>query len=88
MSWRTGSKLFAEMWPLIQSHITNREHRIEFTARLLKQMVRDDMDPYDVEDIHPDVRAAMRQAGIEISEPERYRDEDADGGKKKKWWKF
>jgi hypothetical protein len=26
-------------------------------------MVKDDMDPYDVEDIHPDVRAAMRKAG-------------------------
>ena len=50
MGWRTGSKLFAEMWPLIQAHITDREHRIEFTAHLLK----DDMDAFDVEDIHPD----------------------------------
>ena len=75
MSWRTGSKLFAEIWPLIQSHITDREHRIEFTAHLLELMVRDDMDPFDVEDIHPEVRAAMRQAGIEISEPGRYHDE-------------
>ena len=87
MSWRTGSKLFAEMWPLIQSHITDRDHRIEFTAHLLKQMVKDDMDAFDVEDIHPDVRAAMRQAGIEISDPERYKDEDTAGGTKK-WWKF
>jgi hypothetical protein len=37
MSWRTGSKLFAEMWPLIQSHITDREHRIEFTAHPMRQ---------------------------------------------------
>jgi len=88
MSWRTGSKLFAEMWPLIQSHIADREHRIEFTAQLLKQMVKDDMDAFDVEDIHPDVRAAMRQAGIEISEPERYKDDDASAGGTKKWWKF
>jgi len=88
MSWRTGSKLFAEMWPLIQSHIQDREHRIEFTASLLKQMVRDDMDPFDVEDIHPDVRVAMRQAGIEIRDPDRCKDEDAGGGGKRKWWKF
>jgi len=87
MSWRTGSKLFAEMWPLIQEHITDREHRIEFTANLLKQMVRDDMDPFDVEDIHPDVRAAMRHAGIELSDPERYKDEDTGPGPNK-WWKF
>jgi hypothetical protein len=88
MSWRTGSKLFAEMWPLIQSHIQDREHRIEFTANLLKQMVRDDMDPFDVEDIHPDVRAAMQRAGFEVSEPERYKDEGPGAEGKKKWWKF
>jgi hypothetical protein len=34
------------------------------------------MDPFDVEDVHPDVRAAMRHAGIELSEPERYQDEE------------
>ncbi len=85
MSWRSGSKLFAEMWPLIQANIPDREHRVDFTARLLQQMVRDDMDPFDVEDLHSDVRAAMRRAGIEIREPERYPDEGApeqgrDGG--------
>jgi hypothetical protein len=88
MSWRSGSKLFVEMWPLIQANIPNREHRIEFTGHILKQMVKDDMDPVEVEDIHPEVRAAMRQAGIEISEPERYKDDDAAGGEKKKWWKL
>ncbi len=70
MSWRSGSKLFAEMWPLIQANIPDREHRVDFTARLLRQMVRDDMDPFDVEDLHSDVRAAMHRAGIEISGPE------------------
>ncbi len=86
MSWRSGSKLFSEMWPLIQSNITDREHRVEFTAHLLKRMVRDDMDPYDVEDIHPDVRAAMRKAGIAISEPKRYKEDD--NSPRKLWWKF
>jgi len=66
--------LFCEMWPLIQANIPKREHRIDFTARLLKLFEDDDMDTYDVEDLHPDVRAAMRQAGIEIAEPERYQD--------------
>ncbi len=75
MSWRSGSKLFAEMWPLIQANIPDREHRIEFTGFLLERMVGDDMDPIDVEDIHPDVRAAMRQVGIELAEPERYKNE-------------
>lgn len=75
MSWRSGSKLFLEVWPLLQANIPDREHRIEFTSKLLQLFVRDDMDPYDVEDIHQDVRAAMRQAGIEIAEPDRYRDD-------------
>ena len=88
MSWRSGSKLFTEMWPLIQANIPDREHRLEFTGQILKQMVRDDMDPFDVEDIHPEVRAAMRQVGIEISEPEKYKDDGAGGSEKKKWWKL
>src|SRR5438093_766959 len=77
MSWRTGSKMFAEMWPLIQANIADREHRIDFTGRLLELFVHDDMDPFDVEDIHPEVRAAMRRVDIEISEPDRYQDDDA-----------
>lgn len=87
MSWRSGSKLFADIWPLIQSNIPSSEHRIEFTARLLKLMVRDDMDPYDVEDIHPEIRAAMRLAGIGISEPDRYADDNVREIVKKKWWR-
>ena len=39
---------------------------------MLRLFAANDMDPYDVEDIHPEVRAAMRQAGIELAEPERY----------------
>ena len=35
----------------------------------------DDMDSYDVEDVDPDIRAAMRRADIEIAEPERYKDD-------------
>ena len=86
MSWRGGSKLFTEMWPLIQANIPNNEHRIEFTASLLTLMAENDMDPYDVEDIHPDVRAAMRTAGIVIGEPDRYTDEPTESKPKKKWW--
>jgi hypothetical protein len=75
MSWRTGSKLFLEIWPAIKANIRDREERIEFTARLLKVFTADDMDPWDVEDVDSDIRAAMRRAGIEISEPSRYKDD-------------
>jgi hypothetical protein len=62
------------MWPLIEANVPDREPRIEFTARLLRLFVEGDMDPYEVEDLHPDVRAAMRRAGIELAEPHRYQD--------------
>lgn len=88
MSWRGGSKLFAEMWPLIQANIPNDEHRIEFTGSLLTLMVENDMDTYDIEDIHPDVRAAMRTVGIDISEPDRYTNEATDSKPTKKWWQL
>jgi hypothetical protein len=78
MSWRTGSTLFIEMWPLIQKNISDREERVEFTAQLLEIFINQDMDPFDVEDVHPDIRAAMRTADIEISEPERYKDDVID----------
>jgi hypothetical protein len=71
MSWRTGSKLFVEIWPLIQSNIHDPGQRIEFTGRLLQLFCDEDMDPWDVEDVHPEIRAAMRWAGIETQETER-----------------
>jgi hypothetical protein len=90
MSWRSGSKLFAEVWPLVQANIPDAEHRIEFTAELLRLFAANDMDPYDVEDIHPEVRAAMRHAGIELAEPERYA-ADAPSATpaagRKPWWR-
>ena len=76
MSWRTGSSLFIEIWPLIQKYVSDRDERIDFTGRLLQLFSSEDMDTYDVEDVHPDIRAAMRQVGLKIAEPERYLDDD------------
>ena len=75
MSWRSGSSMFLEFWPLIQRHLPERDDRIEFTADLLQLLVKNDMDTWDVEDVDADIRAAMRQSGIEIAEPERYLDD-------------
>ena len=76
MSWRTGSKLFIEIWPAVLSNISDKQERIEFAGQLLELFVKEDMDTYDVEDVHPDIRAAMRHVGIELAEPERYKVED------------
>ena len=43
---------------------------------VLQLFLQQDMDAYDVEDVHPDIRAAMRRVGIDIAEPDRYKDED------------
>jgi hypothetical protein len=77
MSWRTGSTLFIEMWPLIQARIPERDERIDFTASLLRIFAEADMDTWEVEDVHPDIRSALRKSGIGLSEPERYTN-DAD----------
>jgi hypothetical protein len=76
MSWRTGSTIFLEIWPILQARIEEDEERIEFTAELLKLFVACDMDVYDVEDVHPEIRSAMKEANIALAEPERYKDED------------
>ena len=70
MSWRSGSALFCDMRPAIQTHIPDRERRIDFTAQLLQLFVNDDMDPCDVEELHPDVREAMRRAELDVADSE------------------
>jgi len=76
MSWRTGSTLFLEMWPLILARIPDREERIDFLGALLKVFVKEDMDTWEVEDVHPDIRSALRKSGIGITEPEKYSDDE------------
>ena len=62
MSWRTGAELFREVWPVIQAHIRDKRQRREFTAGLLRLLVEHDVDPADVADVHPEVRAATDAA--------------------------
>lgn len=75
MSWRSGSKLFTEKWPRIQANCPDRYARISLTARLIEVFIDEDMDPWDIEDLHPEVRAAIRVAGHELQEPERFTDD-------------
>ncbi len=74
MSWGSGSSMFIDFWPLIQKHMPEQEDRIDFTAELLKLFVKEDMDPWEVEDLHEDVRAALQKSKIGIAEPDRYDD--------------
>src|SRR5262245_25795229 len=65
MSWRSGAELFAEVWPLIQARVRDKRQRSEFTAGLLRLLIEHDVDPVDVADIHPEVRAALAEIGVE-----------------------
>jgi hypothetical protein len=77
MSWRKGSKLFIDAWPLIQQHIADSDERIEFTAQLLKVFTQFDMDPWTIEDVHPDIRVALELAGIGVRDRERWPEEES-----------
>lgn len=60
MAWRTGAELFADVGPLIQARVPNQRQRREITAGLLRLLIEHDVDPTDVADVHPEVRAALR----------------------------
>ena len=80
MAWRSGSSMFVEFWPIIQKYMPERDERIDFTSDILRLLANGDMDTWDVEDIHEEIRVALVRAGIEITEPERY--PDVPNGKK------
>jgi hypothetical protein len=66
--------MFIDFWPLIQEYIPDRDERVDFTADLLKILVKGDMDPWAVEDLDADVRAALLRANIGVAESEKYND--------------
>ena len=51
------------------------EERIEFTGELPQIFARTEIDTWEDEDVHPDIRVAMRHVGIDITEPEQYKDD-------------
>ncbi|VTU00762.1 hypothetical protein BN873_30024 : Uncharacterized protein OS=Candidatus Competibacter denitrificans Run_A_D11 GN=BN873_30024 PE=4 SV=1: HEAT [Gemmataceae bacterium] len=65
MAWRAGAELFADVWPLIQTRVREKRLRHEFTAALLQLFIDHDIDPHDVADLNPEVRAALASIGIE-----------------------
>jgi hypothetical protein len=63
MSWRSGSTLFHELWPLLQTHLPDRKRRQEFLRPLLKQFLDWDTDPENLADLDPEVRQALTALG-------------------------
>jgi HEAT repeat protein len=69
MSWRNGTQLFGEIWPLIRVHIPDRTQRQEFLRQLLAILLEWDVDPDTVADMHTEVRTALVALGAVVGEP-------------------
>jgi len=48
MSWRVGSGLFWEFWPIIKARIPDVEDRAVFTRDLVEMFLEHDVDPCDM----------------------------------------
>ena len=56
--------MFHEMWPLILARVEPDDFRDEFTERLLRYMIWEcDVDPTDLEGLHPEVDRVLRRIG-------------------------
>ena len=55
MSWRNGSRLFIECWPLITKHVSEPSVRDEFVKQLVKLFESFDMDSHDLHGVAPDL---------------------------------
>lgn len=55
MSWKKGSSLFLEIWPLVKKHIPDESFRSEFTSKLVELFATSDMDPLDLTEVDPEL---------------------------------
>lgn len=51
MSWRTGSLLFLEIYPVIKQHLGEDKNNEEFLKSLVQLFLAHDIDPYDISDV-------------------------------------
>jgi hypothetical protein len=66
VSWRSGSSLFREMWPLPQARIPDARLRQEFLGRILALFLEWDVDPENLADLHTEVCQALADLGSEV----------------------
>ncbi len=51
MSWRSGTNLFIEMWPLIKENLNDESQREAFTKKLVELFEENDIDRFDLEGV-------------------------------------
>ena len=59
MSWRTGSKLFWAIWPLVKQHVPDDDFRCQFLQSIVKLFLDFDVDPSDLRGKDPEVDATV-----------------------------
>lgn len=64
MSWRAGTKLFREIFPLIQKHMPDDDFRAEFVRDLIDFFQDRDMDGTDLRWIHPEIDKALDELDV------------------------
>jgi hypothetical protein len=64
MSWRDGTRLFLDIWPLIQRHVPDDDFRADFVRELIDYFARCDMDPADLRRVHPEIDKALDELGV------------------------
>jgi hypothetical protein len=60
MAWRTGARLYHEIWPLVLARVEAGEFRDEFVRDLLTLFLDRDVDPADLVGLHPEVDRALQ----------------------------
>ena len=66
MSWRAGSKLFWDIWPVIKSALPDAEHRAEFARPLLGLFLENDVDPCEMRGGDPEIDLLMDEIDREV----------------------
>jgi hypothetical protein len=61
MAWRAGAKLFRDIWPFIEAQVEPDEFRQVFVELILDQFLDCDVDPTDLQGVHPEVDAALEK---------------------------
>ena len=66
MSWRTGAKLFWELWPKIEANIPDAKQRAEFTRAMLKLLLKHDVAADDLRGQEEEVDRLMDEVDPEL----------------------
>jgi hypothetical protein len=61
MSWRVGSSIFVDIYPIVKERITDDKHRKEFLASLVQLFLSNDMDAYDISEVDDELDAILSE---------------------------